>query len=535
MTDSALTNEPELSVSQLSSAIKRTLEDRFDRVRVRGELGRVTFHRNGHVYLDLKDEKAVIAGVVWRGQAMRLAVKPKEGLEVIATGRITTYGPQSKYQLVVDRLELAGQGALMALLEKRRKQLAGEGLFAEERKQALPFLPEVIGVVTSPTGAVIRDILHRLSDRFPRRVLVWPVMVQGEKSAGEVAAAIEGFNRLPTDGPVPRPDVLIVARGGGSLEDLWGFNEEAPVRAAAASRIPLISAVGHETDTTLIDFAADRRAPTPTAAAEMAVPVRSELIAQVLDDERRLVSAISRALTERRQSVTGLARGLPRADDLLAQARQRLDGWSDRLPLALGGRVERARGALGAVSARMRPGLLTGVLRGFRDKLVDLDARARASVRRQPTDGTQKLADLSGRLGRAMERHLRDERRAQADAKKRTEQAADRLLNAFTASQAARRERIEAAGRLLRTLSFEGTLERGYAFVEDRTGAVVRTAQAALTAKSVRLRFAGGESVAATTAPGDTDSPSPVSPQTPKASPKAKSKQKAVDRQGRLL
>ena len=286
-------NLPELTVSELSAALKRTIEDSYGYVRVRGELGKVSYHSNGHVYFDLKDERACIAGVIWRSTAQRIKLKLEAGLEVAITGRLTTYPGRSQYQIVVDTLEPAGLGALMALLEERKKRLAAEGLFDEARKQLLPHLPAVIGVITSPTGAVIRDILHRLADRFPRRVLVWPVKVQGESSALEVAAAIDGFNALPERGPMPRPDLLIVARGGGSLEDLWSFNEEIVVRAAAASLIPLIAAIGHETDVTLIDFAADRRAPTPTAAAEMAVPVRAELMIDVDNFGRRALACMA--------------------------------------------------------------------------------------------------------------------------------------------------------------------------------------------------------------------------------------------------
>ncbi|MGC9420140.1 MAG: exodeoxyribonuclease VII large subunit, partial [Rhodovulum sp.] len=280
-------NAPEFTVSEISGAVKRTIEGAFTHVRVRGEVGRVSRPRSGHVYLDLKDDRNVLASVIWKGVAGRLATQPEEGMEVVATGRLTTFGGQSRYQMVIEDIAPAGVGALMAMLEKRKAALAAEGLFAAERKQALPYLPGVIGVVTSPSGAVIRDILHRLRDRFPRKVLIWPVAVQGAACAPEVARAIRGFNALTPGGALPRPDLLIVARGGGSLEDLWGFNEEIVVRAAAESRIPLISAVGHETDTTLIDFAADRRAPTPTAAAEMAVPVRLELLAWVDGQEAR--------------------------------------------------------------------------------------------------------------------------------------------------------------------------------------------------------------------------------------------------------
>ena len=334
--ESAANNAHEFSVSEISFALKRTVEETFGHVRVRGEItGYRGPHSSGHCYFGLKDDKARIDAVVWRGAFQKLRFKPEEGMEVIATGKLTTYPGSSKYQIVIEHLEPAGVGALMALLEERRKKLGAEGLFAPERKKPLPFLPEVIGVVTSPTGAVIRDILHRLQDRFPRRVIVWPVRVQGETSAAEVAAAIEGFNAMEKGGALPRPDVLIVARGGGSIEDLWSFNEEIVVRAAAASEIPLISAVGHETDTTLIDFAADRRAPTPTAAAEMAVPVRGDLIADVRDKGTRLMRGQTRLVEDCRTRLTGLARGLPKLADLVALPRQRFDNAADKLGRAL--------------------------------------------------------------------------------------------------------------------------------------------------------------------------------------------------------
>src|SRR5690242_14454661 len=298
-------NLPEYSVGEISALLKRTVEQNFAYVRVRGEISGLKRHSSGHCYLALKDEEAVLDAVIWRMTAARLALKPEDGMEVVCAGRLTTYPGRSKYQLVIESVELAGIGALLKLLEERKKKLEAEGLFAPERKKPLPYLPSVIGVVTSPTGAVIRDILHRLDDRFPRRVLVWPVAVQGEGAAEQVAAAIAGLNGLAAGGVVPRPDLLIVARGGGRLGDLMGFNEEIVVRAAAASAIPLISAVGHETDTTLIDFAADKRAPTPTAAAEMAVPVRSELIAEIQAKTQRLSACVSRWLTERRNHVAG--------------------------------------------------------------------------------------------------------------------------------------------------------------------------------------------------------------------------------------
>src|SRR5712664_263093 len=329
-------NLPEYTVSELSLALKRSIEDGFGQVRVRGEISGFKRHGSGHCYFALKDSDAVIDAVCWRNTAIRLPIRPEDGMEVVCTGRLTTYPGRSKYQLVIDSIELSGIGALLKILEERRQRLAAEGLFAAERKKKLPFLPEVIGIVTSPSGAVIRDILHRLGDRFPRRVVVWPVAVQGDGAAAQVAAAINGFNRLQPSGPVPRPDLIIVARGGGSLEDLMAFNEEIVVRAAAASAIPLISAVGHESDTTLIDHASDRRAPTPTAAAEMAVPVRLDLVADLAGKSARLAGGLSRLFSERRLRLGGLARGLPDPQDLLGAAAQRLDDRSERLRLAIG-------------------------------------------------------------------------------------------------------------------------------------------------------------------------------------------------------
>src|ERR1700757_1933771 len=324
-------NLAEYTVSELSRALKRSIEENFSFVRVRGEISGWKRHSSGHCYLCLKDSDAVLDAVCWRTTAIRLGIKPEDGMEVVCTGRLTTFSGRSKYQLIIDTVELAGMGALLKLLEDRRRRLAAEGLFATERKNKLPFLPEVIGIITSPSGAVIRDILHRLSDRFPRRVLLWAVAVQGEGGAVQIAAAIEGFNRLPQRGSTPRPQLIIVARGGGSLEDLMPFNEEIVVRAAASSAIPLISAVGHETDTTLIDHASDRRAPTPTAAAEMAVPVRAELLADVMQDGARLARAMGRLMYEARLRLEGLGRGLPRPPQLIAERIQTLDGCVERL------------------------------------------------------------------------------------------------------------------------------------------------------------------------------------------------------------
>src|SRR6187399_280191 len=336
MADPALNNVVEWTVSELSSALRRTVEDAYGYVRVRGEVsGFKGASPSGHVYFRLKDDKAVLEAVIWKGAFGRMRVRPEEGLDVIVSGKLTTFAGSSSYQIVIDSLEPAGIGALMKLLEERKKKLAAEGLFDPARKQLLPFLPRVIGIMTSPTGAVIRDILHRLSDRFPRRVLVWPVKVQGEGSAEQVAAAIRGFNALPEGGRIPRPDLLIVARGGGSLEDLWSFNEEIVVRAAAESMIPLISAVGHETDITLIDFAADKRAPTPTAAAEMAVPVRSELFVEVESLARRTMVCWQRGQESRRNELRAAARALPSLSELLAIPRQRLDHLGAALPRGL--------------------------------------------------------------------------------------------------------------------------------------------------------------------------------------------------------
>src|SRR6187399_3211390 len=359
MAEPALNNVVEWTVSELSSALRRTVEDAYGYVRVRGEVsGFKGASPSGHVYFRLKDDKAVLEAVIWKGAFGRMRVRPEEGLDVIVSGKLTTFAGSSKYQIVIDSLKPAGIGALMKLLEDRKKKLAAEGLFDEARKQLLPFLPKVIGVVTSPTGAVIRDILHRLEDRFPRRVLVWPVRVQGDTSAAEVAAAIHGFNAMPEAGPMPRPDLIIVARGGGSLEDLWSFNEEIVVRAAAASMIPLISAVGHETDITLIDHASDRRAPTPTAAAEIAVPVRAELFAMLADLEHRSRNCLSRMAERSRERLELTLCRWPEPQGLFAPAAQRLDEIAERLPRALASRAGDARADMNAVVPRLRPELL---------------------------------------------------------------------------------------------------------------------------------------------------------------------------------
>jgi exodeoxyribonuclease VII large subunit len=398
-------NLPEYTVSELARALKRSIEENFAFVRVRGEISGFKRHASGHWYLSLKDSDAVIDAVCWRMTAMRLGIKPEDGMEVLCTGRLTTYPGRSKYQLVIDSMELAGVGALLKLLEDRRKRLAAEGLFAAERKKQLPFLPEVIGIVTSPTGAVIRDILHRLADRFPRHVLLWPVAVQGEGAAAQVAAAINGFNRLPADGPVPRPELIIVARGGGSLEDLMAFNEEIVVRAAAASGIPLISAVGHETDTTLIDHASDRRAPTPTAAAEMAVPVRLDLVAELAIKSARLSGSLSRLFDQRRLHLAGLARGLPDPQDLLGAAAQRLDDRTERLRLAADRQLRTARQRLDLAAARLRPEMLSADLARTRARLAETEPRLRAAIGRVICRGHDTVDNFAGRLATHSERH----------------------------------------------------------------------------------------------------------------------------------
>jgi len=398
-------NLPEYTVSELSAALKRSIEENFSFVRVRGEVSGWKRVASGHCYFALKDADAVIDAVCWRMTAIRLALKPEDGMEVVCTGRLTTYPGRSKYQLVIDSIELAGIGALLKLLEDRRQRLAAEGLFAAERKKKIPFLPEVIGIVTSPTGAVIRDILHRLADRFPRRVLLWPVAVQGEGAAQQVAAAIAGFNRIAAGGPVPRPDLIIVARGGGSLEDLMAFNEEIVVRAAATSAIPLISAVGHETDTTLIDHASDRRAPTPTAAAEMAVPVRLDLVAELGGKAGRLAGGLSRLLSERRLRLEGLGRGLPDPRDLLGAATQRLDDRAERLRLAIAGCLAATRQRFGLAAAGLRPAALAADLARARERLTDCDGRLSAAFGRCLGAKRDGLDNFAGRLATHSERH----------------------------------------------------------------------------------------------------------------------------------
>jgi exodeoxyribonuclease VII large subunit len=455
-------NVPVYSVSELGAAVKRTLEGNFERIRVRGEVSQPNYHSSGHLYLKLKDEGAVLEAVCWKGAIRQLGLKVEHGMEVIVTGKISSYPGSSKYQIVIESIELAGVGALLKLLEERKKKLAAEGLFDESRKKPLPRLPGVIGVVTSPTGAVIRDILHRLADRFPRHVLIWPVPVQGEGAAEKIAAAIRGFNSLVSGGPVPRPDLLIVARGGGSLEDLMPFNEEVVVRAAAASAIPLIAAVGHETDVTLIDFAADRRAPTPTAAAEMAVPVRAELLVDTLDTARRLFDTLRRSLAEQRRRVADLARGLADPARLAADKAQTLDLWSERL-----------------ANAR-RPYLES------RHKLVQGLGVALPTPREQVA---RRRAEL-GHAGEILVAALRQAALAKAHA---LDRAADGLRPEILRRRVEQwRERLSALARLLDGLDYQAVLRRGFVLVRDGAGAPVTAAAGVSPGASLDLQFADG-------------------------------------------
>ncbi len=434
-------NAQPLSVSELSNSLKRTVEDRFGHVRVRGELTGYKRAASGHIYFGLKDENAMIDGVMWKGSAARLAFAPEDGLEVIATGKLTTYPGRSKYQIVADALELAGEGALMLLFEKLKARLSAEGLFDPATKRSIPRLPRVIGVVTSPTGAVIRDILHRLNDRFPCHVIVWPVLVQGDNAAAQIAAAVNGFSAIAPDGNVPRPDLVIVARGGGSIEDLWAFNEEAVVRAVAGSTIPIISAVGHETDTTLCDFAADLRAPTPTAAAEMAVPVRTELLDRVAQNALRLDRAVRRGITHASERLEAQRRLLPRLSEITAPQQQRADDLSERLARGLERRVSMANLSFAAPAGALNPRLLA--------RLADSKSQRLASAR-LPTVLLERRMD-----------------NAQA--------------------------RLDSLARLSESLHPEAPLKRGFARVTDKDGKTVMSASLARDAGNVALRFADGQ------------------------------------------
>jgi len=479
-------NEPEFTVSEISNAVKRTIEGTFDHVRIRGEVGRVVHARSGHLYFDIKDDRSVLGCTAWKGQVAKLTVMPEEGMEIIATGRLTTFPGQSKYQMNVQDVAVAGEGALMAMLEKRKKKLAAEGIFDPERKQDIPFLPEVIGVVTSPTGAVIRDILHRLRDRFPRKVLIWPVAVQGERCAPEVTRAIDGFNAFTPGGALPRPDLIIVARGGGSIEDLWGFNEEIVACAAAGSDIPLISAVGHETDTTLIDFASDHRAPTPTAAAERAVPVRAELLARLEESEGRRISTMRAALNYRGEKLRDISRALPRREALLAHSQQRLDLASARLPNALTARINLGRTGLSQASGALRPSLLSRSLEASSERVKDRAARLAPALERKRTTAATDLQNLSKRF---------DAIRVDAQIELRCQNLRDvlhRFKQAAYGQQDQQTGKLDALDRLRLTLGYKATLDRGYAVVRSADGDVLTTQKAAKSHVALDIEFADG-------------------------------------------
>ncbi|MGN6471797.1 MAG: exodeoxyribonuclease VII large subunit [Rhizobiaceae bacterium] len=495
-------NAAEFTVSEISLALKRTVEDSFGYVRVRGEIsGYRGQHSSGHAYFALKDDRARLEACIWKGTFARLKIRPEEGMEVIATGRLTTYPGSSKYQIVVDSIEPAGAGALMTLLDERKRRLSAEGLFDADRKRALPFMPRVIGVITSPTGAVIRDIIHRIDDRFPLHILLWPVRVQGETTGAEVSAAIAGFNRLVSGGPIPRPDVLIVARGGGSLEDLWGFNDEALARAAAASAIPLISAVGHETDWTLIDFVADVRAPTPTGAAELAVPVKAELEARIANLSARLQGAVSRSSDRKRQALRAASRALPSADQLLALPRRRFDEAASRLGRALTANTETKRAGFRGV--RLSPALLGRRIAETRRRTERAGARlpnvflALVEMRRTRFD-----RDAARIRPDALRRRSRMLSESVASLSRRADKASDLLLER-------RQSRLTQAWRLAETLSYHSVLARGFAVVKDGSGLVVRTASSVSAGDVLDIEFtdgkvaavAGGGAVRAKSAP----------------------------------
>ena len=478
-------NTPEFTVSEIAGRVKRLVESELGWVRVRGEVGRVVLARSGHLYFDLKDDRSVLSCMTWKSQVPALTMMPEEGMEVIAEGKMTASGFQSRFSLNAERIVIAGEGALMAMLERRKKKLAAEGLFDAARKKPLPYLPNVIGVITSPQGVVIRDILHRLRERFPREVIIWPVAVQGDACAPEVARAIDGFNMLPSGGSPPRPDILIVARGGGSIEDLWGFNEEVVARAAAASDIPLVSAVGHETDTTLIDFAADRRAPTPTAAAEISVPVRSELIAGLSGNEARLSRSMARSIDMVRQRITALARHLPQPEGLLADPRQRLDRAREALPKGLRHHVDRKRGDLVGAAAGLRPTLVKSRL--SRESQL-LEHRGNSLARGLGHAVERKNERLSALVARLRVGQARKQvRQARGD----LDQIGRRMSTAVETRLARLADQLHALERSRSSLGYKATLARGYAII--RSGkSVLTNAEEARCAQSLEIEFQDG-------------------------------------------
>ncbi len=485
-TGEARANDAPLSISELSFALKRTLEDRFGHVRLRGEISKVNRHASGHVYLTLKDDRACIDAVVWKGVVRGLGVQPETGLEVIVSGKITSYPARSSYQIVVETMEAAGEGALLAQLERLKARLKAEGLFEASRKRPIPRFPRVIGVVTSPTGAVIRDILHRLAERWPCQVIVWPVVVQGEPAAGQVAAAVRGFDAMARGGPIPRPDVVIVARGGGSVEDLWPFNDEALARAVAAASIPIISAVGHETDTTLIDFVSDRRAPTPTGAAETATPVLAELVASLAEMGRRLSGAAARLVEDRRTRLRAVERGLPpRAQDLLALPSQRLDYAASRLGAGLRANAAAHEARLAAAAPRLNPLVLQRAGERREERLASVAARLGPALTARASADERRLLKLAGRLSvEPLHRRL-DQRSA------RLETATARLAAGLPHRLARDESGLAALARALSSLDPKRP-RHGFARIEDAGGRMVTSASALEGGQVISLIFDDG-------------------------------------------
>ncbi|MDP2734315.1 MAG: exodeoxyribonuclease VII large subunit [Hoeflea sp.] len=523
--DDSPTNAAEFTVSELSGSIRRTVEDNFGHVRVRGEIsGYRGPHSSGHAYFSLKDDKARIEAVIWKGVFSRLTHRPEEGMEVIATGKITTYPGSSKYQIVIESIEPAGAGALMALIEERRRRLAAEGLFDEARKQLLPFMPKIIGVVTSPTGAVIRDILHRIEDRFPVHVIVWPVRVQGDTSGQEVAQAIAGFNALGANSAVARPDLIIVARGGGSLEDLWGFNDEVVVRAAAQSEIPLISAVGHETDWTLIDHASDRRAPTPTGAAEMAVPVKADLSAQIAALAARLKSAQTRTLDRRREAIRALARALPTLDSVLAMPRQRLDRSGQGLGQALQLNTANRRRGFERQAGRVTPVALVSAIREKRQSVRDRTVRADRAQERRLESWRSRL-DRHALVLAALPRRITE---AQSRGRDRLAGLHHRADTALTQMLGQRRRGLDGQARMLQSLSYHSVLGRGFAVIRAQDRTVLSRAAQVDSGAMLAIEFTDGEVSALASSGGQ-----PMS--APRKQPRPKSAKPGEPGQGSLF
>ncbi|ESQ77995.1 exodeoxyribonuclease VII large subunit [Asticcacaulis sp. YBE204] len=527
-------NNPPWSVSELAGALKRTIETAYDHVRVRAEVSKVTRHASGHVYLTLKDDRAAIDGVVWKGNVSRLKAQPQAGLEVIVTGKLTTFPASSKYQIVIESMEAAGVGALLAQLERIKAKLHSEGLFERERKKPLPFAPKTIGVITSPTGAVIRDILHRIRDRWPCRVVVWPVVVQGDTAAGQVIHALRGFQsgEAPQN-PGIRPDVIIVARGGGSVEDLWAFNDENLARAVAACTIPVISAVGHETDTTLIDYVSDRRAPTPTGAAEMATPVLSELRGFLLDLERRRIGTFAQAMRSRQEKLALLSRALPKPQDLIDNAQQRLDYVSHRLGGGLLKNLNAHDNAFGRTSARFQPHLLERPRVQKADRVAQLSDRATAALMRgverhnrdfsrvaarltptltlRPLDlKREALTQVTARLDAAMSRRVETSLR-----QARLPQLEIRMTAAFDRLLALKAERVKRLDQLRVSLDPDRPLNLGFARVNRKDGALITSPDGVQTGDALELTFKGNRTLDVVAADG-------IAPPKPVAAPASK-------------